>query len=41
MMLWAAKFSDFKEIGFILGKRDIAFIEFENGEWARDDRWAG
>lgn len=31
MMLSAAKFSGFKEIGFLLGKHDIAFIEFENG----------
>lgn len=38
MMLWPVKFSGFKEIGFILGKHDIAFSEFENGEWARDAR---
>lgn len=41
MMLSAAKFSGFKEIGFLLGKHDTAFIEFENGTWAREARWAG
>lgn len=35
MMLSATKLPGFKEIGFILGKHDIAFIEFENSEWGR------
>lgn len=39
MMLSASPFSGFNDM-FSIGKRDIAFVEFENGELAEDAGWA-
>lgn len=39
MMLSASPFSGFNDM-FSIGKRDVAFVEFENGELAEDAGWA-